>query len=161
MAASFAGVDEVGESRVWPVPEPLNAPDLGELSLRIEARSGHRMTSGPAVIPLDARAWKERLEAVARLDGPPSFDDDPSWHDPQAREAEEEGNTRAATWHLDRLAVASPGDWTLPARLGRARAAIAAFDEAAADYDRAGRLAPPGAVLDWQAQCAALAESDG
>jgi WD40 repeat protein/tetratricopeptide (TPR) repeat protein len=150
---SFVAVDELGESRTWTVPEVLGVNDLDELTLRIEARSGYRMANGPAVLPLDAKEWAERIDRVSRLDGPPSLDDDPSWHEPMAREAEEKGNTFAALWHLDRLIAARPDDWTLLARRARGHSSAGAFDRAAADYEQAARLGPREAVLDWQAQC--------
>jgi tetratricopeptide (TPR) repeat protein len=54
-----------------------------------------------------------------------------------------------------------PDDWTLLARRARVRSSADAFEEAAADYERARRVGPREAVLDWQAQCAAGASEAG
>ena len=158
---AYVAVDEIGESRSWPVPEALGTEDLDELTLRIEAKTGHRMTIGPAVIPLDSKAWGERIDRVARLDGARTLEDDPGWHDAPAREAEEKGQAFAALWHLDRLILARPGDWTLAARRGRVRSSTGAFEKASSDYEQAGRLGPREAVLDWQAHCAVDAVDAG
>ncbi len=81
-------------------------------------------------------------------------DDDPSWHEPMAREAEQNGSDFAAAWHLDRLIAARPGDWFLrtprpgptgarPFRPGRGRLP----ERRAAQLTRPGpRL--PGALRD-------------
>ena len=65
---SVAAIDEFGESRTWPVPEPLQDASLDDLTLRIEARTGLRMETGLAISRLDAPAWRERLEQLGRLD---------------------------------------------------------------------------------------------
>ena len=59
------------------------------------------MDSGFAITRLDSRAWSDRLDRLGRLD-PAAVrpDDDPAWHEPMAREAEQTGNAFAAIWHL-------------------------------------------------------------
>jgi hypothetical protein len=118
---SVAGIDIVGNSRVWPVPRPLSDEGLDDLRLRIEARTGLHMGSDRAIARLDTPAWRERLEQLGRLD-PAALEPnvDPAWHEPMVREAEQNGNAFAAIWHLDRLLA--PGRMTgtcMPA--GRAR----------------------------------------
>ena len=65
---TVAAIDEVGESRTWPVPEPLQDSSLDDLTLRIEARTGLRMETGHSISRLDGPAWRERLEQLGRLD---------------------------------------------------------------------------------------------
>ena len=83
-------------------------------------------------------------------------DDDPAWHEPMIREAEQNGHTFAVLWHLDRLIAARPDDWYLHARRARAWSQsdkADRFDKAAADYRQAERLGSRERVLDYQAHC--------
>jgi serine/threonine protein kinase/WD40 repeat protein/tetratricopeptide (TPR) repeat protein len=161
---SVAAVHELGETRTWPVRESLDG-NLDDLTLRIEARTGLRMDKGLAMSRLSAAAWQERLDQLARLDpnaaGP---DSDPAWHAPLIREAEQDGNTFAAIWHLDRLIATRPDvgrignpsycDWFLYARRGRACSLSDQLDKAAFDFEKAERLASREQVLDFQTHCA-------
>ncbi len=52
---TVAAIDEFGESRTWPVPEPLQDSSLDDLTLRIEARTGLRIEAGR---PVDGRDWR-------------------------------------------------------------------------------------------------------
>jgi WD40 repeat protein/tRNA A-37 threonylcarbamoyl transferase component Bud32/tetratricopeptide (TPR) repeat protein len=152
---SVAAIDEFGESRTWPVPEPLPDSSLDDLTLRIEARTGLRMETGLTISRLDGPAWRERLEQLGRLDPKTvQLDDGPAWHEPMLREAEQNGNTFAAIWHLDRLIAARPDDWLLYARRARAWSLSDKFDKAASDYQEAERLGSRDQVLDFQAHCA-------
>ncbi len=63
---TLVAVDEFGESRTWPVPEPISDSSLDELRLRIEARTGLKMEAGSSVARLDEMAWKERLEQLGQ-----------------------------------------------------------------------------------------------
>ena len=151
---SIAGIDELGEFRTWPVPEPLKDESIDDLTLRIEARTGHRMETGLAILRLDASAWRERLEELGKLD-PVAVqpDNDPAWHEPLIREAEQNGNAFAARWHLDRLIAARSDDWFLYARRARLMSSSGNFDRAAADYTQAERLGKREDVFDYQAHC--------
>jgi WD40 repeat protein/tetratricopeptide (TPR) repeat protein len=150
---SVAAVDELGESRTWPVPEPLDG-NIDDLTLRIEARTGLRMETGLAIARLNTAAWQERLEQLGRLDPNAAVPDtDPAWHAPMIREAEQDGNAFAAIWHLDRLIAAHPDDWFLYARRGRARSLSDQLDKAADDFQKAERLSSPDQVLDFQTHC--------
>jgi tetratricopeptide (TPR) repeat protein len=151
---SFAAIDTSGESRMWPVPEPPRDAGLDELRLRIEARTGLVMEAGRSIARLNTAAWRQRLEQLASLD-PAAVrpDEDPSWHEPMVREAEQNGSAFAAIWHLDRLIAARPGDWFLYARRARAERALDQFDKAAVDYQKAERLGNRGDVLDFQTHC--------
>ena len=63
---TVAAIDDVGESRTWPVPEPLRDESIADLTLRIEARTGLRMETGLAISRLDNPAWRDRLERLGR-----------------------------------------------------------------------------------------------
>ena len=150
MAGRSSAIDEFGESRTWPVPEPLQDSSLDDLTLRIEARTGLRMETGLTISRLDGPAWRERLEQLGRLDPTAApLDDGPAWHEPMLREAEQNGNAFAAIWHLDRLIAARPDDWLLYARRARAWSSADKFDKAASDYPAGGaaRLAGAGPGL--------------
>jgi WD40 repeat protein/tetratricopeptide (TPR) repeat protein len=151
---SIAAVDEYGESRTWPVPEPLADGSEDDLTLRVEARTGHRMGSNLTIARLDPAAWRERLEQLGRLDpGAVRPDHDPAWHEPMVREAEQKGNAFAAIWHLDRLIAARPDDGFLYARRARAWSTSDEYDKAAADYRQAERLGSREQALDFQTHC--------
>ena len=111
---TVVAIDEEGESRTWTVPEPLPNSGVDDLTLLIEARTGLHKETGLAISRLDATAWRERLEQLGRLD-PAAVrpDDNPAWHEPMIREAEQNGNTFAAIWHLDHLIADRPEDWFL------------------------------------------------
>jgi WD40 repeat protein len=146
---SVAAIDQFGESRTWTVPEPLADSDP-ELMLRVQARTGLRMEPGLAITRLDGPAWRDRLE---RLDPAARREDDPSWHEPMIREAEQTGNAFAALWHLDRLIAACPGDWYLHARRARAWSLSDRPEEAADDLRQAERFGPRDRILDFEAHC--------
>jgi WD40 repeat protein len=160
---SVAAIDALGEARTWPVPEPLNG-NLEDLTLRLEARTGLRMETGLALSRLNPAAWQERLEQLGRLDPNAALPDrDPAWHAPLLREAEQNGNSFAAIWHLDHLIAARPevgrianpshNDWFLYARRGRAWSLSDQLDKAADDFQKAERLSSREQVLDFQTHC--------
>jgi serine/threonine protein kinase/WD40 repeat protein/tetratricopeptide (TPR) repeat protein len=154
---SVVAIDELSESRTWPVPEPLDDESLDNLRLRIEARTGLRMEPGGVISQLAAPAWRDRLERLGSLDpAAVKSDDNLAWHEPRIRDAEQNGNTFAALWHLDRLIAARPDDWYLYARRAKALSFSDKpdrFDKAAADFEQAIRLGAPDQVLDFQAHC--------
>jgi tetratricopeptide (TPR) repeat protein len=124
------------------------------LTLRIEARTGLRMETGLALSRLNPAAWQERLEQLGRLDPHAVLPDrDPAWHAPLIREAEQNGNSFAAIWHLDRLLAVHPDDWFLYARRGRAWSLSDQLDKTADDFQKAERLSSREQVLDFQTHC--------
>jgi serine/threonine protein kinase/WD40 repeat protein/tetratricopeptide (TPR) repeat protein len=151
---AVAGIDIAGNSRTWPVPRPLPDQDIDHLTLRIEARTGLQMETGRTVARLDITSWRERLGQLGRLD-PAAVqpDQDPAWHEPMVREAEQDGKAFAAIWHLDRLIAAHPEDWFLYARRARARSFSKQLDKAAADYEHAVRLSSRDQILHFQTHC--------
>ncbi len=151
---SVAAIDEFRESRTWPVPEPLADSSGLDVALRIEARTGLKMETSLSISRLGTAAWSERLERLSRIDSTAVLADmDAAWHEPMIREAEQNGNTFAALWHLDRLIAARSDDWLLYARRGRARSMSHEFDKAAADYREAQRHSRSEVVLDFQEHC--------
>jgi WD40 repeat protein/tRNA A-37 threonylcarbamoyl transferase component Bud32 len=154
-----------GATRSWPVPEPLGG-DPDRIALHLQVRTALQMDAGQAVAPLAPEDWEERRRRLVALEGSvegayASSVSEAAYHEARARDAEQDGNTFAVIWHLDRLIAARPDDWTLYVRRGRARLSSDAPAEAAADLDRAGRLGPRQQVLDWQAHAAAEAVAAG
>ncbi len=151
---TVVAIDDEGETRAWLVPEPLAESSIDDLTLRVEARTGLRMSRNLAISRLSSQAWRDRLEQLGRLDPSAlSLDDDPAWHEPMVLEAEQKGNAFAAIWHLDRLIAARPEDWHLRARRARAWSLSDQLDKAAADYQQAERLGSRERILDFQTHC--------
>ena len=153
-----------GTARRWPVPTPLPEPDLNRLADRIALLTGQRMDENQGLDSVRADAWRS-LRANLVGDGstalmPPRPDAD--WHDAIAADAEQDGDSFGAEWHLDRLAAGRPTDWTIPARRGRVLAAAGRRGEADAAYTPAKRLAPSPQVLsDWLRAAASDDEAAG
>jgi hypothetical protein len=137
---SVAGIDIAGNTRTWPVPRPLSGASLDDLKLRIEARTVLQMEAGRTIARLDIASWRERLQQLGRLD-PAAVqpDDDPAWHEPMVSEAEQDGHSFAALWHLDRLIAARPDDWSLRAR----RAHAWSLSDRSDRFDKAVPAPPP------------------
>jgi WD40 repeat protein/Flp pilus assembly protein TadD len=153
-----------GTVRRWPVPDAFVEPDLARLADRVALMTGQRMESGHGLEYVPADAWRDLR---ARLVGDASTAlvaprPDADWHDEVAADAEQDGDVFGAEWHLDRLAVLRPDDWTIPARRGRLLAAAGGQDEAAAAYAAARRLAPsPQVLADWLRAAAVTEEVAG
>jgi WD40 repeat protein/tetratricopeptide (TPR) repeat protein len=141
-----------GTVRRWRVPAPFAEPDLGRLADRVALMTGQRMDDNQGLDSVPADEWRS-LRAKLVGDGsttlvPPRPDAD--LHDAIAADAEQDGDAYGAEWHLDRLAVLRPSDWTISARRGRVLAAAGRNDEAAAAYDKAARLVhSPRDLSDW------------
>jgi Flp pilus assembly protein TadD len=126
--------------------------------------TGQRMDDNQGLDSIPAGEWRALR---ARLVGegstalaPPRPNAD--WHDAAAADAEQDGDSYGAAWHLDGLATQRPNDWTIPARRGRVLAAAGRRDEADAAYAAARRLAPSPQVLsDWLRAAAAENEAAG
>jgi eukaryotic-like serine/threonine-protein kinase len=151
---SFLTTDINGQTRVWPVPRPLAEPDLGRLQLRLEVRTGLILGDGAALAPLGPRRWNERRERLAALEGSAESAyegsvDDLAWHEARARDAERDGDSYAAIWHLDRLIDWKPGDWHLYLRRARLHSAADRLDRADAEYARAWEHGPRDEILNW------------
>jgi len=146
------------------VPAPFAEPDLDRLADRVALMTGQRMDDNQGLDSVPAGEWRA-LRAKLVGDGstalvPPRPNAD--WHDAVAADAEQDGDSYGAEWHLDRLAALRPNDWTIPARRGRALAAAGRRDEAEAAYAIAKRLAPSPQVLsDWLRARAADDEAAG
>ena len=72
---TVAAIDEFGESRTWPVPEPLQDSSLDDLTLRIEARTGLRIEARTGlwmeIGTGDLAARRPGLARAARAAWPP------------------------------------------------------------------------------------------
>jgi WD40 repeat protein/serine/threonine protein kinase/Flp pilus assembly protein TadD len=140
--------------RVIPVPEPLAAEDLDRVRLRLEVRTGLMMTQSGYVTELQSPAWHARRDELARLEGStesayPGGVDERIWHEICARNAEADGNSSAAEWHLDRLLALDPTDWRLHARRARVYSNAGQFDRAGAEYSEALRRGRSDELLNW------------
>jgi Flp pilus assembly protein TadD len=153
-----------GTVRRWPVPAPFAEPDLARLANRVLLMTGQKMDASHGMDYVGAEEWRD-LRAKLVGDGTTALvapRPDADWHDAVAADAEQDGDVFGAEWHLDRLAVLRPSDWTLPARRGRLLAAAGRQDEAATAYAAALRLAPSSQVLaDWLRAAAAAEEVAG
>jgi Flp pilus assembly protein TadD len=156
--ASLVTLTATGRTRAWPLPQPVaDDPERFELWLRTRGGIGLENSS---VVLLDPETWRQGRDRLRErwpdpdpaLPRPPDAAD---WHDARARDAEEDGNTFAALWHLDRLIALRPRDWQPPARKGLLYAAAGEFDLADSAYRLATRNAPAAALQDWHRQNAA------
>jgi serine/threonine protein kinase/WD40 repeat protein/tetratricopeptide (TPR) repeat protein len=123
-----------GFTRTWSLPEPV-ADDPDEVERWLRATSGVKV-EGSDIVLLDEADWKNDAAARLVVSGQPLGDGQP-WQDRLAREAEEDGDPRAALWHLDRLVARSPDDWRLYARRGWLFSRLGELDRAAKEYARA------------------------
>src|SRR5262249_16361226 len=93
--------------------------------------------------------WREADRAVHQRN------EEADWQEASAGDAEEDGNTFAALWHLDRLITLRPRDWQPPARQGLLYATAGEFERAESAYRLAARNAPAADLQDWHRQNAA------
>jgi Flp pilus assembly protein TadD len=162
--ATCACVAADGTTRRWPLPTPLDEPDLARLADRVALMTGQHMDDSHGLDFVPASDWRDlRAKLVGHgstaLVAPRP---DADWHDAAAADAEQDADPFGAEWHLDRLARLRPNDWTIPARRGRLLAAAGHEDEAAAAYAATRRLAPSPQVLsDWLRAAAATEELVG
>ena len=145
-------VDEHGDVRAWPIPEPSEEP-VGRLITRLPATIGLGLDSAREVSVLDPETWG-RVALEHGLGGMANdfVDRETAWHEACARDAEALANSFAARWHLTRLIAARPGDAMLRARHGLAL--LLGGDPVAAmgELDRAIELGPSDRVVDWLVQ---------
>jgi WD40 repeat protein/Flp pilus assembly protein TadD len=156
--ASLVTLTATGHTRAWPLAQPV-ADDPERFDLWLRARGGIGPEDGSVVL-LDAETWRgcrDRLQERWPDPDPalPRTPDAADWHDARARDAEEDGNTFAALWHLDRLIALRPRDWQPLARKGLLYAMAGAFDLAESAYRLAATNAPAAALQDWHRQNAA------
>jgi len=151
-----------GTTRSWPVPSPMGG-DPDRIALGLQILTGMRMDAGQGVERLTALAWDEGCRRLTTLEGSvagayASSLSESAYHEARARDAEQDGNTFAARWHLDRLISARasgenvdsrPDLWLLHARRARACSIAGRLDLADADYSRAEQLGSRSLILDW------------
>ncbi len=150
---SVVAVDQTGHSRSWATPTPVQE-DVDRLALQLQVRTGLRLEAGTEVSLLKAQEWEQRRQELIRLEG--SADSAcrfrmsaADYHYGLAQDAEEDGNTFAAVWQLDRLIALGPDDWFLYARRGRAHSAAGQLEFAAADYEQARKRQAGDGLVDW------------
>jgi tetratricopeptide (TPR) repeat protein len=160
-----------GTTRCWPVPAPLEG-DRERIALSLQILTGMRMDAGQDIETLTPDAWDERCRSWTTLEGSvagayASSVSESAYHEARARDAEQDGNTFAARWHLDRListrasgenADSLPDLWVLYARRARASSIAGRLDLADADYSRAEQLGSRSLILDWYRHRAADCE---
>jgi WD40 repeat protein len=163
LALTFsAGSDELltvatnGHCRRWPVgkPQPFTP---AQWHTWLEAATGLRIEAD-AVLAISAAAHDARV-AEARVLPTPLFEPQAivRWHQEELFHAEESGQLNSARWHLDRWIAKEPDNWLAWCR--RARISILENDSsgAAADFERAAKIAPHE-VEDWRRHDAALSK---
>jgi WD40 repeat protein len=150
---SFLTTAVDGTTRLWPIPRPLEG-DLDRITLRLQLRTGMQMDAGQGIAWLDAPTWQAHRRQLAALEGTAdgafrSSVSDVAYHEARAQDAEQDGATFTALWHLDRLVALRPDDWLLYARRGRAYSAAGQLDRADAEYRLAARHVSARVLLDW------------
>jgi WD40 repeat protein/tetratricopeptide (TPR) repeat protein len=143
-------VTATGRTQTWSVPVPLAgaeevADDLERIRLWIEATGGVQLR-GEEVVLLGVDEWRRKKEQLVDAHRVPH---NATWHERCARDAEEEGNTFALFWHLERLGRLRPTDWRVPARRGRAYHDAGDATRAAAAYQEAESRQPGEPLRDW------------
>src|SRR5262249_10896332 len=112
---SFLTTAVDGTTRLWPVPPPLEGgPD--RVAPRRQLHAGMQMDAGQGIARLDPQTWQARRRQLVALEGTAegafrSAVSDVAYHDARARDAEQDGATFTALWHLDRLVALRPDDW--------------------------------------------------
>jgi WD40 repeat protein len=163
---SFLTTAVDGTTRLWPIPRPLEG-DLDRITLRLQLRTGMKMDAGQGIAQLDLQAWQARRRQLVALEGTAlgafsSSVRDVDYHDARARDAEQEGATFTALWHLDRLVALRPDDGLPYARRGRAHSAAGQLDRADAEYRLAAQHVSAEVLRDWYrhrvADCAAAGQ---
>jgi tetratricopeptide (TPR) repeat protein/sugar lactone lactonase YvrE len=167
---SFLTTAEDGTTRHWPVPAPVTEP-LDRLRLHLQVHAGLQMNDGQTVQLLESADWeqhRQQLEALADTTdrSPPGSISARAYHDARAGDAEQDGDSFAARWHLNQLltswegeAPAEPGTWLTYARRARTWTNDNQMEQADRDYARARELASPEHLLCWYRQCHVACQS--
>jgi WD40 repeat protein/serine/threonine protein kinase/tetratricopeptide (TPR) repeat protein len=151
---SFLTTAEDGTTRRWPVPMPIDEP-VERLTLQLVVRTGLEMMEGQAVVRLLPEEWQQRRKQLLHLasGGVGSAEiSDQDFHDARARDAEQDGDSFAARWHLDRvlgIQAEVREKWLTYARRARQFTVSGQFAQADADYARARGLGSAEKLLNW------------
>lgn len=138
-----------GTPRTWQAPR-ATAGSANEIALRLQVDTGIAIDANQMRVELSMAQWKAlrdrvRVGAEGTLSQRTRGDEDATWHEARARDAEEDGDWFAAQWHLDRLIKTAPENWVLYARRARSHSERGDFASAQADYSQAReRLEVPG-----------------
>ncbi len=138
-----------GMKREWSLPEDYRpVPELIDLARLL---AGSRIDEGGVYWPVEVKKLRAAWDAM-RGAHPETFaplkDEDAVWHRRMADECESSRQWRSALWHLDKLLAAEPNSCELGSRRGNARAELADWDGAAADYRRAREQASADAAAE-------------
>jgi WD40 repeat protein/tetratricopeptide (TPR) repeat protein len=156
---SFLTLSDDGAARRWPMPQPIAGdPDL--VRLWTQTITGQELDAGKSISVLEPAAWREhRARVVAsslRPDLEAGADEVLAWHDNMAGANEISLVGEAALWHLERLLVVHPRDWSLHARRAGVLHRYSRDAEAREELDRARELSGLEPVRGW---CAERAEN--
>jgi len=134
--SSWTTVINDGSVRTWPATRPMpGTPD--KIALQLEIETGMTFQRQSCVRLTDGQ-WRMRKQSEKRIPVEPMDEND--WHRARVLDAEEDGDARAATWHLDRLIRSEPDDWVLYARRARMRRQLRMIPEANDDNAKASQL---------------------
>lgn len=146
-------------ARLWRVPPPVPG-EVAHLIGAVEARTGLTVSPEGVVRPLEAEAWRERVE---RAGGAALGEADAAAFPRLQREALRQMDAKeyaAALAALDRLLAAQPDDWLGRVLRARARVERDHLQEAAADFEKAMAVGPRPLVSGWFQSFAAGAMED-
>jgi WD40 repeat protein len=139
--------------RRWSARAPL-ADTPEQLHQALAVLTGLELDPSGTVRLLTAAEWDSHRRQLADLPDAPwqrqrLLPSAVTWHRVQASEAEHEGKTFAALWHLHRLSALEPNAWFWHAR--RARIHLQAEDPQQADADdaKAQACAAAGQMENW------------
>jgi WD40 repeat protein/serine/threonine protein kinase/tetratricopeptide (TPR) repeat protein len=145
--------------RFWLVPTPLPG-EVEQIKAWAEWTSGMALSPEGAASELEPSAWEARREKLASSGQQlpasvnpfgPAAGHGLTDHLRQALGCTEAEDWQAALWHLDREIhpTPQPNAWLAHVLRTQAQVQLARFDRAAADFDKAFMLGPPGQVLFW------------
>jgi WD40 repeat protein/serine/threonine protein kinase/Flp pilus assembly protein TadD len=155
---SFLTLADDGATRRWPVPTPAKE-SVEQLTLQLVVRTGLQMREGQAVVRLLPEQWRELRQQLLHVASPGRESKEISawdFHNARARDAEQDGDSIGARWHLNRLVTLQAKNaekWLTYARRARQYTNIGEYDKAAADYSRARELGSVEKLVNWYRYC--------
>jgi WD40 repeat protein len=139
--------------RRWPARAPLtDSPE--QLHQALAVLTGLELDPSGTMRLLTAAEWDSLRRQLADLPDAPwqrqrLLPSAVTWHRVQASEAEHQGKTFAALWHLNRLSVLEPNAWFWHARRARIHLQAGSLAQAEADDARAQACAAAGQMESW------------
>jgi WD40 repeat protein len=150
---SFLTCSDDKTVRRWPARAPLaDPPELLHQALAV--LTGMELDPTGTVRLLTAAEWESHRRQLADLPDAPwqrrrLIPSAATWHRVQASEAEHEGKTFAALWHLNRLSALEPIAWFWHARRARIHLQGGNLEQADADDAKARGCAAAGQMESW------------